>query len=162
MASLLVAVFALIAAPLLVLYVGGLLADLPPGRETKLFLGAVVGVLLLAALLSGLAAMISAVTTRRGLAVAAIIVVLVVSFTVVAAVQEIGTEEGMPRLAQIAGLFSPYTLVDGIQVWLFDVAASTPAPPTGDTGVLFAVTALVIIAGSVVAMLARYRKATAI
>jgi ABC-2 type transport system permease protein len=162
MASLLVAVFALISAPLLVLYVGGLLADLSPARETKLFLGAMVGALLLAALLSGLAAMIAAVTTRRGLAVAAIIVVLVVTFTVVAAVQEIGTEEGMPLLAQVAGLFSPYTLVDGIQVWLFDVVASTPAPPTGRTGALFVVTALVVITGAVVGMLARYRKATAI
>jgi ABC-2 type transport system permease protein len=66
LASLLAAVFALVTAPLLVLYVGGLLADLPPRRETELFLGAVVGALLLAALLSGLAALIAAVTTRRG------------------------------------------------------------------------------------------------
>jgi ABC-2 type transport system permease protein len=162
MGSLLVAVLVLITAPLLVLYVGGLLADLPPARETKLFLGAVVGALLLASILSGLAAVISAVTTRRGLAVAAIIVVLVISYTVVAAVQGIGTEEGMPRLAQIAGLFSPYTLVDGIQVWLFDVAPSTPAPPTSRTGVLFVVTALAIMVCSVVGMLTRYRKATAV
>ena len=162
LASLLVAVFTLITAPLLVLYVGGLLADLPPGKETELFLGAVVGSLLLAALLSGVAAMISAVTTRRGLAVAAIIVVLVVTFTVVAAVQGIGSEEGMPRLAELAGLFSPYTLVDGIQVWLFDVAASTPAPPTGRTGLLFTLWALLVIGGSVLGMLARYRKAAAI
>ena len=49
LASLLAAVFALIASPLLVLYVGGLLADLPPGRETKLFLGSLVGALVLAA-----------------------------------------------------------------------------------------------------------------
>ena len=162
LASLLVAVFALVAAPLLVLYVGGLLADLPPGRETKLFLGAVVGALLLAALLSGLAALIAAVTTRRGLAVAAIIVVLVVSFTVVATVQGLATEEGMPRLAQVVGLFSPYTLVDGLQVWLFDVAASTPAPPTGRTVVLFAVTTLVVLAASVLGLLARYRRTTAL
>ncbi|GAA1437798.1 ABC transporter permease [Microlunatus lacustris] len=160
LASLLVAVFALIAAPLLVLYVGGLLAELPPARETELFLGALVGALLLAAVLSGLAALIAAVTTRRGLAVAAITVVLVVSYTVVTAVQGLGTEEGMPRLAEFAGLFSPYTLVDGVQVWLFDVAASTPAPPTGRTGILFLVTALAVVAGCVVALLTRYRKAT--
>lgn len=160
LASLLVAVFALVAAPLLVLYVGGLLAELPPARETELFLGALVGALLLAAVLSGLAALIAAVTTRRGLAVAAITVVLVVSYTVVTAVQGLGTEQGMPRLAEFAGLFSPYTLVDGVQVWLFGVAASTPAPPTGQTGVLFLVTALAVVAGCVVALLARYRKAT--
>jgi ABC-2 type transport system permease protein len=162
LASLLVAVFALLTAPLLVLYVGGLLADLPPGRETRLFLGAVAGALLLAALLAGLAALIAAVTTRRGLAVAAIIVVLVVSFTVVAAVQGIATEQEMPRLAQLAGLVSPYTLVDGLQVWLFDAAASTPAPPTGRYGALFALTALVVIAGSIVGLLARYRRTTAL
>ena len=142
------------------LYVGGLLAELPPGRETELFLGAVVGALLLAALLSSLAALIAAVTTRRGLAVAAITVVLVVSYTVVAAVQGLGTEEGMPRLAELAGLLSPYTLVDGLQVWLFGAAASTPAPPTGRTGVLFLLTALAVVATCVVALLARYRKAT--
>jgi ABC-2 type transport system permease protein len=162
LASLLVAVLVLIAAPLLVLYVGGLLADLPPGRETKLFLAALGGALLLAALLSGVAALISAVTTRRGLAVAAIIVVLVVSFSAVAAVQGIGTEQGMPRLAQVAGLFSPYTLVDGLQVWLFGAAASTPAPPTGRTGLLFAGTALVAFAASVFGLLARYRRTTAL
>lgn len=161
LASLLVAVFALLTAPLLVLYVGGLLADLPPGRETKLFLAAVAGALVLAALLAGLAGVLSAVTNRRGLAVAAIVVVLVVSFTVVAAVQGIGTEQGMPRLAQLAGLFSPYTLADGLQVWLFDAAASTPAPPTGRTGILFALTALVVVGAAVAAMLARYRKVTA-
>lgn len=162
MASLFVAVFVLIAAPLVVLYVGGLLADLPPGRETKLFLGALVGALLLAAVLSGLAACIAAVTTRRGLAVAAIIVVLVVSYTVVAAVQGIGMEQGMRRLPVVAGLFSPYTLVDGIQVWLFQAAASSPTPPTGSTGWLYGLFGLAVIAASVLGMLARYRKATVI
>jgi len=160
LASLLVAVFTLITAPLLVLYVGGLLADLPPGRETKDFLGSVVGALLLALLLSGLAAIIAAVTTRRGLAVAAIIVVLVVSFTVVAAVQALGTESDLPRLAEFAGLLSPYTLVDGLQVWLFGAEASTPAPPTDRNGVWFALTALGVIAASIVGLLARYRRAT--
>jgi ABC-2 type transport system permease protein len=162
MASLLVAVFVLVAAPLLVLYVGGLLADLPPGRETKLFLGALVGALLLAAVLSGLAAVIAAVTTRRGLAVAAIIVVLVVSYTVVAAVQGIAVEQDMRRLAELAGLFSPYTLVDGVQVWLFSAPPSTPAPPRGSTGELFALLVVLVVAGSVLGMLTRYRRMTAI
>ena len=43
LASLTAATFVLIGAPLLLMYVGGLLADLPPGRETGRFLGAVVG-----------------------------------------------------------------------------------------------------------------------
>ena len=43
LASLTAATFLLIAAPLLLMYVGGLLADLPLGRETEDFLGALVG-----------------------------------------------------------------------------------------------------------------------
>ena len=39
LASLSVATFVLIVAPLLLMYVGGLLADLPFGRETGRFLG---------------------------------------------------------------------------------------------------------------------------
>ena len=39
LASLAVATFVLIGAPLLLMYVGGLLADLPVGRETGRFLG---------------------------------------------------------------------------------------------------------------------------
>jgi ABC-2 type transport system permease protein len=157
-----VAVFVLVAAPLTVLYLGGLLAGLPAGAETKKFLAAIAGTFLLAALLAGVSALISAVTTRRGLAVAAVIVVLVLSYSVVAAVQGIAMEEGLRRLAELVGLLSPYSLVDGAQVWLFGTEASTQAPPTGQTGLLYLVTALAVTAACVIGMLARYRKATAI
>jgi ABC-2 type transport system permease protein len=71
-------------------------------------------------------------------------------------------EEGATTLAQVAGLFSPFTLVDGVQVWLFDGPASTPAPPEGaGMGILFCLVTLVVIACSVGAMLLRYRKAAA-
>lgn len=124
-------------------------ADLPVAAKMRKFLAALLG------------ALISAVTTRRGLAVAAVIVVLVVSYTVVAAVQGIAMGEGQQRLAEVAGLFSPYTLVDGILVWLFDVPPATPAPPSNRLGVLYLLSAVVVV-GAVAGMLARYRKATAI
>lgn len=162
MASLTVATFVLIGAPLLLLYVGGLLADLPLGRETEDFLAALFGALLLAACLAGLSAIISAVTTRRGLAVAAVIIVLVVSYTVVASVQGIASETGDVVVGDVAGLFSPYTLVNGVQVLLFDSPSGTPTSPAG--GVMSwlypAVTALTIL-GSAGAMLWRYRRVTA-
>jgi len=162
MASLTVATFALIGSPLLLLYVGGLLADLPLGRETGLFLAALFGAMLLAACLAGLSAIISAVTTRRGLAVAAVIVVLVVSYTVVATVQGIASETGDDGVAGVAGLFSPYTLVNGVQVLLFDSPSGTPRPPTGDVlGVLYPVATALVIFGSIAAMLWRYRKVSA-
>ena len=162
MASLTAATFILIGLPLLVMYVGGLLADLPVGRETELFLEALLGALLLAGCLSGPAALVAALTTRRGLAVAAIIVVLLVSYAVVSPIQGIGTEEGHDTIAQVAGLFSPYTLTNGLQVWLFDSPSAMPTEPTGDSvGLLHLLAVVVVLVGSVGAMLWRYRKLAA-
>jgi ABC-2 type transport system permease protein len=161
MASLTVATFVLIGAPLLLMYVGGLLADLPLGRETERFLAALLGAFLLAACLSGLAALVSALTVRRGLAVAAVIVVLLVSYTVVATIQGISEEVGSDAVGEVAGLFSPYTLVNGLQVYLFDSPEATPTPPTSDgMGALYLVATALTVLGSVGAMLVRYRRVT--
>ena len=162
LASLTAATFVLVAAPLLLMYVGGLLAGLPLGRETGRILGALVGALLLAACLAGLAALVSALTIRRGLAVAAVIVVLLVSYTVVATIQGISFDSGHGTVGQVAGLFSPYTLVNGVQVFLFDATAATPTPPEGTgMGVLYLAMTVVVVLGCVGAMLARYRRVSA-
>jgi ABC-2 type transport system permease protein len=157
-ASLAVATFVLIAAPLLLMYLGGLLADLPVGRETTRFLGAMFGAVLLAASLAGLAALVAALTVRRGLAVAAVIVVLLVSYTVVATIQGISHEVGNDIVGQVAGLFSPYTLVNGVQVFLFDSPRATPTPPdsTG-MGLVYVLAVLVTVLGPIGGLLARYR-----
>ena len=162
LASLTAATFVLIAAPMLLLYVGGLLADLPVGRETELVVEALVGALLLAGCLSSLAALVSALTIRRGLAVAAVIVVLLVSYTVVSIIQGISFETGHETVGEVAGLFSPYTLITGLQVFLFDSPEANPTPPSSDAmGVLYlAVTGLTIL-GATGAMLARYRRVSA-
>jgi ABC-2 type transport system permease protein len=158
LASLTVATFVLVAAPLLLMYVGGLLADLPFVRESERFLGAVVGAALLAACLAGPAALLSALTIRRGLAVAAVIVVLLVSYTVVTAIQGISQEAGHDMVGEVAGIFSPYTLVNGVQVFLFDVPEATPTPPAGTAmGLLYVGATVLTVLGSVAALLARYR-----
>ncbi|WP_126688174.1 ABC transporter permease [Nocardioides ferulae] len=160
-ASLTAATFVLIGAPLLLMYLGGLLAELPAGRETGRFLGAAVGALLLAACLAGLSALTAALTVRRGLAVAAVIVVLLVSYTVVATIQGIAWDSGHDTVGEVAGLFSPYTLVNGVQVFLFDAPEATPTPPTGTAmGLLYLGTVAVLVLGSMAAMLGRYRTVT--
>lgn len=159
LASLTAATFLLIAIPLTVLYLGGLLADLPVGRETRLWLGSLAGALVLAACLAGLAALVAALTTRRGLAVAAVIVVLLVSYTVVSTVQGIAVGNDHPTVGEVAGIFSPYTLVQGLQVTAYDAPQATPVAPGGaDTAVLYVVAVLATLGGTVAAMLARYRR----
>ncbi len=157
-ASLTAATFLLIGAPLLLMYVGGLLADLPVGRETGRFLGGLAGAVLLAACLSGLAAVVAALTVRRGLAVAAVIVVLLVSYTVVATVQGISYDADSQTVGQVAGMFSPYTLVNGVQVFLFDSPEGTITPPDSTAmGLAYCAAVLVMVLGSLGALMARYR-----
>jgi len=159
LASLAAATLVLIGLPLLLLYLGGLLADLPAGRETGRFLGGMVGAVLLALLLSCLSALVAALTVRRGLAVAGVIVVLLVSYTVVTTVQGIAVGTGHPRVGEVAGLFSPFTLVNGVQRALFDVPRATPTPPEGAAmGALYLAVVVLVVAGSVAALLARYRR----
>ena len=158
LASLTAATFLLVVAPLLLMYAGGVLADLPLGRETGRFLGGVVGAVLLAALLSGLSALVAALTVRRGMAVAAVIVVLLVSYTVVVAIQGIAWSTGNDRVGEVAGLFSPYTLVNGVQHFLFDVTSATRTPPGGTgMGLLYVAVVLLTVLGAIGALVARYR-----
>ena len=162
LASLAVATFLLVAAPLLLMYVGGVLADLPIGRESQRIAEALVGAALLAACLGCTAALVAALTIRRGLAVTAVIVLLVVSYTVVATIQGIAHDTGHSKVGEVAGMFSPYTLVNGVQVFLFDSPRATPTPPTGDAmGWLYLAATALTVLGSVGGMLLRYRKVQA-
>jgi ABC-2 type transport system permease protein len=159
LASLAAGTFILIGSPLLLMYVGGLLADLPIGRETGRFLAAIAGALLLAMLLAGLAALAAALTVRRGMAVAAVIVVLLVSYTVVASIQGIALGTGNETVGEVAGIFSPYTLVNGVQHYLFDTPRATATPPTSDwMGLLYVAAALVMLLASIAGLMARYRR----
>jgi len=159
LASLATGTFILIGSPLLLMYVGGILADLPLGRETLRFLGGIFGALLLAALLAGLAALVAALTTRRGMAVAAVVVVLLVSYTVVSAIQGIAVGTGNDTVGEVAGLFSPYTLVNGVQHFLFDVRAATATPPEGTgMGLLYLLVTVLTVLASTGALVARYRR----
>lgn len=158
-AALATAVFVLVATPVVVLYLGGLLADLPVGRETADVLVGLVGVLALSVLLAAVAAVIAAVTPRRGLAVAAIIVALVLSFTVVSAVQGIAFDARVDEVGVVAGVFSPYTLVDGLLFWAFDAPSSSIIGPTSTTaGLGYLVFLALVVTGALGALMYRYRR----
>ncbi len=103
--------------------------------------------MLLAACLAGLASLVAALTVRRGLAVAAVVVVLLVSYTVVSTIQGIAVGTGHETVGEVAGLFSPYTLVNGVQHYLFDTPAATPTPPTSTASGLLHLAATVVTIG---------------
>ena len=156
------ALFVLLSAPILVLSVGGVLAKFPVWQQTKNFLAAEVGALVFALVLAGVSAVLAAATTRRGMGVAVIITVLLVSYTATVAVQGIAQSYNNLTLGGYLGLFSPFTLADGVQIALVNAPTSTPAAPPGTGGeVVFILAAVALVAGCYALLLRRYQKLNA-
>lgn len=154
------ALFVLTAAPLLVLYVGSLLAKLDFADQTKGFGQGLVSVALLSLLFSGIALVVSAVTPRRGFGIAAVIAVLTISYGAVSTVQAIAHEQGSTDALSWLGLFSPITLIDGVQSAFLGATSAFPGGegPSSGTGVVYVIVVLALIAGCYGALLRRYRK----
>lgn len=91
------ALFIITGAPLVILYIGSLLAKLDFADQTKGFAQGLVSVALLSLLFAGLGLVIAALTPRRGFGVAAVIAVLTVSYGAVSAVQAIAFNQGSPE-----------------------------------------------------------------
>jgi ABC-2 type transport system permease protein len=155
-ASLAVAILVFVMLPVLVLYVGALAAEADVSEQTGDLLVATAGLALLSAVLATLAGLVSALTLRRGLAVGAVVIALLVSTGFVAAVQSIAVVEGNETVAVWAGLLSPFTLVDGVQSGLLGGTSSYPAAPeTGVMAAVYLLTALAVI-GTGLALLVRH------
>ena len=132
-AAMATALFALMSIPLLVLYVGALLGKLPFWAQTRGVLTGLGGAVIFALVLAGIGLLVASITPKRGFGVAAIIVVLLVLSLVSAILQGLAIDNGNHSLAGYLGVLSPFSLVDGIQVWLFGATTQTkpdhPAPP---------------------------------
>jgi ABC-2 type transport system permease protein len=154
------ALFALTAIPLVILYVGALLAKFDFGAQTKGFAQGLVSVALLSLLFAGLGLVMAALTPRRGFGVAAVIAVLTISYGAVSTVQAIATSREADSAVEWLGLFSPATLIDGVQTAFLGASSNFPGgsgPGTG-AGVVYLLVVLGLIAGSYAVLMRRYRK----
>lgn len=154
------AVFLLLAAPLLIMYVGAMLAKLSAGDQTRDVALALVGALVFAVVFSGVALVIASLTSRRGFGVAGIITVFALSFAAVSSLQGIiRYEVDDPTTAGWIGLLSPITLVDGFQARTLDgVSSAVAAPPGTAGGVVFVLATFAVIAACWGLLTLRYRK----
>ncbi|CAL9468703.1 ABC transporter permease [Streptomyces sp. enrichment culture] len=155
------ALFILTALPLLILYVGSLLAKMDFADQTKGFAQGLVSVALLSLLFSGIALLLAALTPRRGFGVAAVIGALFVTYGAVLTLQGIAWATDNLSAVTWLGLFSPTTLIDGVQTAFLGATTSFPgeAGPDGATGAVYLLVVLALIAGSYAALMRRYRKA---
>ncbi|WP_326774988.1 ABC transporter permease [Streptomyces sp. NBC_01445] len=154
------ALFALTAAPLIVLYVGALLAKLDFAEQTKGFAQGLVSVALLSLLFAGIGLVVSAITPRRGFGIAAVIAVMTISYGAVSTVQAIADSQDNGGAITWLGLFSPVTLIDGVQTAFLGATSAFPGghgPSTGQ-GVVYLLVVLGLIAGCYGLLMRRYRK----
>jgi ABC-2 type transport system permease protein len=159
-AALASALFILTAAPLLVLYVGALLAKLDFADQTKGFAQGFVSVALLSLLFAGIGLVVASVTPRRGFGIAAVIAVLTISYGAVSTLQAIAEAQNSTSAIPWIGLFSPVTLIDGVQTAFLGATSSTPGGvgPTNGEGIVYVLAVLGLIATSYGLLVRRYKK----
>ncbi|MFI2641665.1 ABC transporter permease [Streptomyces sp. NPDC018610] len=159
-AALASALFILTAAPLLVLYVGALLAKLDFTDQTKGFAEGLVSVALFSLLFAGIGLVIAAITPRRGFGIAAVIAVLVISYGAVSTLEAIADAQNNTGAIPWIGLFSPVTLIDGVQTAFLGATSSAPGAvgPGSGQGVVYVLVVLGLVAAAYGLLLRRYKK----
>ncbi|SEG33325.1 ABC-2 type transport system permease protein [Thermomonospora echinospora] len=154
------ALFLLMATPVTVLYVGGLVNKVPDSVDHALrYLGALVGVGLFAVVLAALGLVVAAFTPRRGFGVAAVIAVFMLSSAFVLIIQGIAEAETNFAFSGWMGLFTPFNLVDAVQVRLLGAektAVAVPPAPLG--GPVALLVCLAVVLGSTAVLYRRFRK----
>ena len=155
--SLTVALWLFMAVPTLLLFVGAMLSGLDKSDQVTQLLKAVVLQTLLALLVAGITGLISSVSLRRGFAVVGSVMALIVLTGVVTAVQAIAWNEDADSVSTAAGLLSPWSLYNGLaDAW--DAGVDTFVPVEGAWVPAYALVALLLVAGCLLALVARFRK----
>lgn len=158
-ASLVVALLIFTLTPVLLLYLGALLANSDAWQQTKDAGAAVLLAVLLSMLLASVAGLISSWSTRRGFAVIASIAVLLLGDGVISAVQGIAYAQDRLKVGEYAGFLSPFRLYRGISESVFDQSASAITPPTGTLMEAAYVAAVLLVAlGGAWLLVWRYRR----
>lgn len=154
------AMFAILAGPEVLLFVGALLAKLPVGDQIAGFAEGLALAVVLALMLTGIGLVIAAFTPRRGLGVAAIITTLVVASAIAGILWGILSFMGHDALGAYLSAIDPYNVVNGLATSWFSAKPYISAMSTlGFTGgLIFTTLAVATVWGSLAILFARYRK----
>ena len=130
------------------------------GDQLLKYLGALVGCVRYALVLAAIGMVVAAFTPRRGVGVAAVIAVYMISAAFVGAVQVIAEARTNFTLQGWIGLLTPFNLVDIVQVRLLGAESSSPGIAPGVTGGVVALgLCAAIVVGSIAVLYRRFRKA---
>jgi ABC-2 type transport system permease protein len=162
----------MVEVPLLLLY-GGSIANVHGGaavwaQTRALIPGLLVG-LMWAVVLPAISLFLASLTGRRAIATGAVAIFLLLTFTLAEILLSAegavpgGGPAGQvvaPSLAEkVSGLFSPFTLFDGVRMWLGGTDPADNVLNPGGFGAVYAVVLVLITALCLAGLAARYRKA---
>ena len=165
--------------PLLLLY-GGTVANVHGGaavwaQTRALIPGLLVG-LMWAVALAAVSLLLASLTGRRGFATGAVAVGFLLTYTLAEILLQVesmtvrhggppggglgaGGAAAAPSLAEkVSGLFSPFTLLDGVRMWLGGTNPADNVPRPGAFGAVYALVLIALVAGCLAGLGARYRK----
>jgi ABC-2 type transport system permease protein len=151
----------LIEVPLLILYVGTIAsAKSAHGvwAETKALIPGLGVGLMWAVLIAAFGLCLASLTGRRAYATG--IVAISCFLTWILSLLLVQAEGGLTATstgARIAGLFSPFTILDGVRIWLGGKSQGEVANP-GHFGPLYGIVAVLLLAASLGGLAARYRR----
>jgi ABC-2 type transport system permease protein len=175
-------------APLLVLYLGSIVnvhGGSAVWAETRALIPGLLIGLMWAVVLAAIGLFLASLTGRRGYASGLVAIFFLLTFTLSEILLQVeskpirvvgpgGPPTGpggplgplpvpVPDMAEkVAGLFSPFTLFDGVRQWLGGVWTpdnSLGVEPPGGFGAIYALVLLAVLAVCIVGLVARYRKA---
>jgi ABC-2 type transport system permease protein len=155
------ALLLLIEVPLLILY-AGTIASASGGRavwhETRALIPGLGIGLMWAVLMAAIGLVLASRTGRRAYATGIVAITCFLTWSL--SLLLLQAEGGMTATstgARLAGLFSPFTILDGVRMWLGGTSPGEVANP-GHYGPLYGVLAVVLLAASLGGLAARYRK----
>ncbi len=164
------ACLALIEIPLLLLYLGTIAqvggASAIWAQTRALIPGLLVGVLW-AVLLAAIGLALASLTGRRAYATGSIAIYFFLTWILAGLLDAIGGGSRHALAAgagtasagaRLSGLVSPFTTIDGVRQWLGGTSRG-PIPTPGSYGLLYGVMFLLLLAGALGLLAARYRKA---
>ncbi len=156
-AALVAAVWLLLGAPQLVLFLGGAFGGDGVKGAWDEFTDLVPGLLyagMHAVLFSALALLIASLTGKRAFAAGGVVAV----FLMTTPITGVMTALRSSTTRDLAGMANPTGIVQGIGDWLFSGASATEV---GDFGPVYALVGVVVVAACFALLLARYRKVAA-
>jgi ABC-2 type transport system permease protein len=169
----------MLEVPLLLLY-GGSIASVHGGAAVWAQTRALVPGLLLgfmwAVSLAAIGLFLASLSGRRGFATGTVAIALLLTYTLAQILLQVESEAvrhagaaGQAQLAggapgpsvaeKVSGLFSPFTLFDGVRRWLGGTSPGDNVPALGAFGAVYALVLLVLVGLCLYGLGARYRKA---